>query len=132
MRAPRVNPVSDLQTLARAPMEALRDLAFIADALQALPGITAAVEPLPEALRQLPAIEKSLRTLIASLEPALADVRRLREVIETQHQQVIHIDTTVQRIDRRTRVLERSVRALPDPDDDRGPLAKAREALTGA
>ena len=160
------NPISDLQAVARAPLEATRDLAVIAQALQTLPGIGAAVEPLPaaindlrnlpgiddaaaslpdlvDAVRRVPTIEGLLVSLIAALEPTLVDVRRVTEIVDAQHQQVTHIEAMVERIERRAQVLERSVvdlqakadeamRALPDPDDEgRGPLAKARDAITG-
>jgi hypothetical protein len=84
-----------------------------------------------------------LLSLIAALEPALADVKQLRQIVDAQQDQVTHIEAMVQRIERRSQVLERSVvdlradadeamRALPDPDDEeRGPLAKARDVLTG-
>jgi hypothetical protein len=160
------NPISELQTLARAPLDAARDLAKIAQALQTLPEISAAVEPLPgaindirnvpgiehaaaslpdlfDAVDRVPTIEVLLLSLIAALEPALADVEQLRQIVDAQQDQVTHIEAMVQRIERRSQVLERSVvdlqanadeamRALPDPDDEeRGPLAKARDVLTG-
>jgi hypothetical protein len=160
------NPISDLQTLARAPLEAARDLAGIAQAVQTLPDISAAVKPVPgalnairtlpgvddaaaslpdlvDAVRRVPTIEGLLVSLIAALEPALADVKRVTEIVDAQQTQVTHIEAMVERIEQRTQVLERSVvdlqakadeamRALPDPDDEeRGPLAKARDAITG-
>jgi hypothetical protein len=160
------NPISDLQALARAPVDAARDLAVIAQALQTLPELSAALEPLPEAINairnvpgiedaaaslpdlvdavdRVPTIEALLLSLIAALEPALADVKRVTEIIDAQHEQVTHIEAMVQSIERRSQVLERSVvdlqanadeamRALPDPDDEaRGPLAKARDVITG-
>jgi hypothetical protein len=160
------NPISDLQSLARAPLEAARDLAVIAQALQTLPEISAAVEPLPEAINvirnvpgiehvaaslpelvdavdRVPTIEALLLSLLTALEPALANVKQLREIVDAQQEQVTHIEAMVQRIERRSQVLERSVvdlqanadeaiRALPDPDDqERGPLAKARDVITG-
>jgi hypothetical protein len=160
------NPISDLQALARTPLEAARDLAVIAQALQALPDISAAVQPLPaaindirnvpgiedaaaslpdlvDAVHRVPTIEVLLVSLIAAVEPALADVKKLREIVDAQQDQVSHIEEMVQRIERRSLVLERGVvdlqaktdeamRALPDPDDEgRGPLAKARDVITG-
>jgi chromosome segregation ATPase len=160
------NPIFDLQSLARAPLEAARDLSVIAHALQTLPEISAAVEPLPQAIndiRNIPGIQDAvaslpnlvdavervatiealLLSLIAAVEPALSDVKQLREIVDAQQDQVTHIEAMVQRIERRSQVLERSVvdlqanadeamRALPDPDDDgRSPLAKARDVITG-
>jgi hypothetical protein len=148
------------------PLEAVRDLSLIARALQTLPEISAAVEPLPEAINavrnlpgiddasailpdlvdavhRVPTIEALLVSLIAAIEPTLADVRQLREIIDAQQKQVTHIEAMVQRIERRAEVLEHGVvdlqaktdetmHALPDPDDEeRGPLAKARDAITG-
>jgi DNA repair ATPase RecN len=160
------NPISDLQALARTPLAAARDLAQIAQALQTLPEISAAITPLPEAINDIrhipgideataslpdlvdavhrvPTIEALLVSLIAALEPALTDVKRVAEIVDAQHQQVTHIEAMVQLIERRSQTLERSVadlqakadeamRALPDPDDEeRGPLAKARDVITG-
>jgi hypothetical protein len=160
------NPIADLQALARTPRDAARDLAAIAQALQTLPEISAAIEPLPaaindirnlpgidaaaaslpdvvDAVRRVPTIEALLLSLIAALEPTLSDVKQLREIVDAQQDQVTNIEAMVQRIERRSQVLERSVvdlqanadeamRALPDPDDEgRGPLAKAREVITG-
>lgn len=102
---PTANPISDLQTLARAPLGAARDLAVIAQALQTLPEISAAVEPLPgvvsgirnvpgiehaaaslpdlvDAVQRVPTIEALVLSLIAALESALADVTRVTEIID--------------------------------------------------
>jgi DNA repair ATPase RecN len=160
------NPISDLQALARAPVDAARDLAEIAQALQTMPEISAAVQPLPKAIddirrvpgideaaaslpalvdavHRVPTIEALLVSLIAALEPTLADVKRVTEIVDAQQQQVTHIEAMVQLIERRSQTLERSVvdlqakadeamRALPDYDDEeRGPLAKARDAISG-
>jgi hypothetical protein len=159
------NPISDLQALVRTPLEAARDLAVIAQALQTLPDISAAVQPLPQAIHDIrtvpgiedvaaslpelldaihrvPTIERLLVSLIAAIEPALADVKQLKEIVDAQQDQVTRIEAMVHRIERRSEVLERSVvdlqanadeamRALPDPDnEDRGPLAKARDVIT--
>jgi hypothetical protein len=160
------NPISDLQTLARAPLDAARDLAAIAQALQTLPEISAAVHPLPDAINYIrsvpgiedaaasvpdlvdavhivPTIEALLVSLIAALEPALADVKRVAEIVDAQQTQVSHIEAMIERIEQRSEVIERSVvdlqtkadeamRALPDAAyEERGPLAKARDAITG-
>ena len=150
------NPISDLQALAGAPVTAARDLATIAHALQTLRESGAAVEPLPEAINtirnvpgiegaaaslpvlidavhQVPAIEALLHPLIAALAPALADVKRVREVVDSQHEQVTHIEAMVPRIECRSQVLERivvdlqakadgAIRVLPDPDDQEAVL----------
>ena len=110
------------------------------------PGIDEAAASLPDlldAVHRVPTIEALLVSLMAALEPALADVKRVTEIVDAQQQQVTHIEAMVQLIERRSQTLERSVvdlrakadeamRALPDPDDEqRGPLAKARDAITG-
>jgi hypothetical protein len=160
-----VDPLGDLQALARAPLDVARDLRAIADAIQVLPDIEAAVRPLPaladaadklpaiqeaisgvptivEAVRLLPTIEGLMVSLTAALEPALLDVHELRGIIASQQQQVTHIEEMLQRLDRRTVVIERSVvdlqskadhamQLLPDPDDDnRTVLEKAKDAIT--
>ncbi len=161
-----MDPLADLRTLARVPLDVARDLAAIADAVQILPEIAEATRALPkvvdavndlpkiqravrslpaisQALRILPTIENLLVALTASLEPALGDVHDIREVISSQQLQVTHIEEIMQRLDRRTLVLERAVvelqskadeamELLPDPDDDtRTVLEKAKDVVTG-
>lgn len=114
--------------------------------IRELPAINQAVQSLPmivEGIRNLPVIEQAVLALIAALEPALLDLHRVREIVDVQQQQVTHVEEMMQAIERRSAVLERAVlglkaqadeamRALPDPDDDRGAIAKARDVLTGA
>ena len=161
-----MDPLADLQALARAPLDVARDLRAIADAVRVVPEIEEAIRPLPkivdaadslpeiqeavrslpaivEALRMLPAIETLLVSLAAALEPALADVHELRGIVGSQQQQVTHMEEMMQRLDRRTVVLERAVvdlqnkadraiRLLPDPDDDnRTVLEKAKDVIGG-
>jgi hypothetical protein len=140
-----VDPVGDLQALARAPLEIARDLRAIADAITILPDIEAAVGSLPaigDALQILPAIESQIVAISASLQPLAADVKEVRKVVASQQLQVTHIEQMIQRLDRRTRVLERTVldlqtkadhamRLLPDPDDDnRTVLEKAKDVIS--
>jgi hypothetical protein len=162
-----VDPLADLQALARAPLDVARDLRAIADAVRILPEIEEALRPLPkivdaadglpeiqeavrslpaiiEAVRMLPAIENLIVSLVAALEPALADVHELRGIVGSQQQQVTHIEEMMQRLDRRTVTLERAVvdlqskadhamELLPDPDDDgRTVLEKAKDVIGGA
>jgi chromosome segregation ATPase len=161
-----VDPLADLQALTRAPLDVARDLKAIADALRVLPEIEQALRPLPkivdtaerlpelqdalhslptiiEALHRLPAIEDLIVSLAAALQPALTDVHELRGIVGSQQQQVTHIEEMMQRLDRRTVVLERAVtdlqhkadramHLLPDPDDDtRTVLEKAKDAIAG-
>lgn len=148
----------DLHAVAQAA-PALRDLAGavapLPDALQQmlallqrvreLPGIDEAANSLPmlvEGIRNLPVIEERLLALIASVEPALLDVHRVREVVEAQQQQVTHLEQMMQTLEERSGVLERAIlqlkaqadeamRVLPDPNEDHGAIAKVRHALSG-
>jgi hypothetical protein len=160
-----MDPLADLQALTRAPLDLARDLKVIADALRVLPDIEKALRPLSqlvdtadspeihdalhslpaifEALHRLPAIENLLVSLAAALEPALGDVHELRGIVGSQQQQVTHIEDMMQRLDRRTVVLERAVvdlqnkadramQLLPDPaDDNRTVLEKAKDVIAG-
>jgi hypothetical protein len=161
-----VDPLGDLQALARAPLEVARDLRAIAEAVQILPEIAEAIRPLArfvdavedlpeiqdavqsipaiiEAVQMLPAIEHLIVSLVAALEPALTDVHELRGIVGSQQQQVTHMEEMMERLDRRTVVLERTIvdlqskadramKILPDPDDDsRTMLEKAKHAIAG-
>ncbi len=119
------NPLADLETLARVPASVLRDLENIADAV-----------------RSLPAIEELVRTLSSGLRPLMTDVERLRDTVEPQQQRVAHIEHMMEGLSQRTIAIEQAVlnleakadaatKLLPDPDDDRSPLVKAKDALTG-
>jgi len=78
------------------------------------------------------------------MRAALADVHELRGIVGSQQQQVTHMEEMMQRLDRRTVVLERAVvdlqnkadramRLLPGPDDEnRTVLEKAKDVITGA
>jgi hypothetical protein len=162
-----VDPLADVRALARAPRDVARDLLAIADAVRVLPEIEQALRPLPkivaaaeslpeiqeavrslpaviEAVRMLPAIENLVVSLVAAVEPALVDVHELRGIVGSQQQQVTHIEEMMQRLDRRTVVLERAVldlqnkadqamALLPDRDDDsRTVLEKAKDVIGGA
>jgi hypothetical protein len=139
-----VDPLGDLQALARAPLDVARDLRVIADAITILPEIEAAVRGLPaigEALRILPAIESQIASLSVAVESMLADVNEVRRVVASQQLQVTHIEQMIQRLDQRTGVIERTVvdlqtkadhamRLLPDPDgDNRTVLEKAKDVI---
>jgi hypothetical protein len=161
-----VDPLGDLRSLTRAPLDVTRDLRGIADALRILPEIADALRPLPkivdaaenrpeleEAVRSLPAILEAARavpalealviSLLATLEPALADVHELRGIVGSQQQQVTHMEEMMRRMDQRTAVLERvaldlqakadqAMGLLPNPDDDtRTVLEKAKDVIAG-
>ena len=161
-----MDPLADLQALARAPLGVGRDLRVIADAVQVLPEVAEAIRPLPkivdavegipdiqdvvrsipaivEAVQMLPAIEHLVVSLVAALEPALTDVHELRGIVGSQQQQVTHTEEMMERLDRRTLVLERTIvdlqkkadhamELLPDPDDhNRTVLEKAKDAIAG-
>jgi hypothetical protein len=133
-----VAPVPELIAQLRASPElraAWRSLPALVSAVQRLPAIADAIEPLP-------VIERTILALAAALEPALADVHRLHEIVDLQQNQVSHIEQMLERVERRSAILEQAIldlqskadeamRALPDPDDDRGAIARARDALTG-
>ncbi len=119
------NPLADLLALRRAPAALATDLNVIA-----------------KAMRDVSAIETMLASLLSALEPLLTDVERLRKTVEPQQQRVAHIEQMMQTLDRRTAVIEQTVqqlaakaddaiKLLPDPDDDRGALTRAKDAITG-
>lgn len=113
------------------------NLPEIQEALRSLPAIV-------EAVQLLPAIENLIVSLVAALEPALSDVHEVRGIVGSQQEQVSHMEEMMQRLDRRTVVLERAVvdlknkadpamQLLPDPDgDDRSVLEKARDAIAAS
>jgi hypothetical protein len=120
------NPLTDLSGLARAPTDVVRDLRDIADGVR----------------RIMPALEDVLLILNAGLAPLFADVVRLRETVLPQQERVAHIEHMTEGLSERVINIERAVlqlqarldaamRLLPDPNDDRGPLAKAKDAIAG-
>ncbi len=119
------NPITDLLALRRAPAALAADLNLI-----------------PGAMRSVRTIETMLTSLLAAVDPLLTDVERLRKTVEPQHERVAHIERMMQVLEQRTAVIETTIlglasdadqalRALPDPDDDRGTLAKAKDTITG-
>jgi hypothetical protein len=135
-----VDPLGDLRSLTRAPLDVTRDLRAIADAARILPEIEEALRPLPrivdaatdlpaleeavgslpailEAVRAVPALEALVISLLAVLEPALADVHELRGIVGSQQQQVTHMEEMMRRMDQRTGVLERVVLDLQSKAD---------------
>lgn len=119
------NPLADLLALTRVPKALVSDLRAIA-----------------EAVSSVPAIEERLTWLVSALDPITLDVERLRETVVPQQQRVAHIEQMMQGLQQRVIVIERAVvhlessvggavRLLPDPDDDRGMLSKAKDAISG-
>lgn len=120
------NPLADLIALARVPATLTADLGVIANAM-----------------RSVLAIETMLISLMDTLDPLLADVERLRNTVEPQQQRVAHIEEMMQTLERRATVIESTVlrlaadageaiELLPEPDDNRGALTKAKNAITGS
>ncbi len=119
------NPLVDLLTITRVPGAVIGDLRAIA-----------------EAVSSLPAIEEKLGRLLSALEPITRDVECLRETVVPQQERVAHIEQMMEGLQQRVIVIERAVvhlessvggavRLLPDPDDDRGMLSKAKDAISG-
>jgi type VI protein secretion system component VasF len=119
------NPITDLLALRRAPAALAADLTAITDAI-----------------RSVRTIETMLASLLAALDPLLTDVERLRKTVEPQQKRVAHIEQMMLVLEQRTAVIEttllrlasdadQAIRALPDPDDDRGALTKAKDAIAG-
>ncbi len=120
------NPLADLIALARVPATLTADLGVIANAM-----------------RSVLAIETMLISLMDTLDPLLADVERLRNTVEPQQQRVAHIEEMMQTLERRATVIEstllrlaadagEAIELLPEPDDNRGALTKAKNAITGS
>ncbi len=119
------NPLADLLALTRVPEALVSDLRAIA-----------------EAVNSVPAIEEKLGRLLAALDPVTRDVECLRETVVPQQERVAHIEQMMQELQQRVIVIERAVlhlesevegatELLPDPDDQRGVLSKAKDALSG-
>jgi hypothetical protein len=124
-RGPDDNPITDLLAVRRAPAALAADLHLITGAM-----------------RSVRTIETMLASLLAALDPLLTDVERLRKTVEPQRETVAHIERMMQVLEQRTAVIETTIlglasdadqalRALPDSDDDRGALTKAKDAITG-
>lgn len=91
----------------------------------------------------LPAIERLIVSLVAAVEAALIDAHELR-VGRFPAAGDAHMEATMQRLDRRTMVLERTIvdlqkkadhamELLPDPEvDNRMVLEKTKDAIAGA
>lgn len=121
------SPVSDLLKLGRMPAAVTGDIRTIADAML-----------------RVSVIERTLIALLAELRSVGGEITRVRGAVEPQQQKIAKIERTMQTLDRRTAVIEQAIidlntkadtaaELLPDPDDDdRSPLEKARDVITGA
>jgi hypothetical protein len=120
------NPVSELLALGRVPAAVAGDIRAIAEA----------------ALR-VSVIERSLMSLLSELQLVGGEITRVRSIIGPQEKKVSSIEQLVQTINQRTVVIEQALldlkekvdaatELLPDPaSDGRGPLLKAKDAITG-
>jgi hypothetical protein len=144
-----------LRTVAGA-VQALREDPRIGLLSDRLPGLVDAVLRVPEiealvvevaelvrvALTDVGQLRETVTTQHAEIRSAVADVAQLREVVVTQHGDVEQMKAMLAAVDRRTALLTEILtelqalardasQALPDPDAP-GPLARAREAISGA
>jgi hypothetical protein len=120
------NPVSEVLALGRIPTAVAGDIRAIA-----------------QAASLVSVIERTLLSVLSEVRLAGAEITRVRTVVESQQKKVARIEQTIKAVDQRTAVIERTLldlanqvnaatRLLPDPDhDERGPLLKAKDALTG-
>lgn len=118
-------PLDGLVGLVRLPGSALSDLATIA-----------------QAVRSVPAMETMLAEVLVQFESVSVDLERVRETVEPQQKRVSHIESMVGDMQPRLSAMERELHGLtvtvealldrlPDAVAARGPLAKAKTALTG-
>jgi septation ring formation regulator EzrA len=118
------NPLNSVASLGRLPERVVEDLAAIADAA-----------------RRVPAIEETLVSIRPAIGAAVSEARAIRETVEPQQERVAHIEDMVEEMSGRIAtveealgqllaVAEKAVELLPD-SDQRGPLTKAREVITG-
>jgi ABC-type Fe2+-enterobactin transport system substrate-binding protein len=106
-----VNPLSSVVSLGQLPERLLDDLGAIA-----------------EAARRIPAIEEMLASIRDTVEPQQNRVAHIESMVEDLNARVVTIDDALGRL---LTAAESAVERLPDPDDDSGPLAKARKAIGG-
>jgi archaellum component FlaC len=120
------NPVSNLLALGRVPAAVAGDIKAIAEA----------------ALR-VSVIERTLMALLSELQLVGGEITRVRSIVEPQQKKVSSIEQMLETMSQRTAVIEQTLLdlketvdaatdLLPDPDSDgRGPLLKAKDAITG-
>jgi hypothetical protein len=121
----------------------------VIDAARLTGGVVQTVAQLPETIGdRLSALDCGLQDILALLPAAVADLASVRTIVERQDARVqvavervaaieqiaARLETQTsdvqQRVARVQALLETAVERLPDPDAP-GPLARARDALTG-
>jgi hypothetical protein len=122
---------------------------LVIDAARLTGGVVQTVAQLPETIGdRLSALDCGLQDILALLPAAVADLASVRTIVERQDARVqvavervaaieqiaARLETQTsdvqQRVARVQALLETAVERLPDPDAP-GPLAHARDALTG-
>jgi hypothetical protein len=122
---------------------------LVIDAVRLTGGVVQTVAQLPETIGdRLSALDCGLQDILALLPAAVADLASVRTIVERQDARVqvavervaaieqiaARLETQTsdvqQRVARVQALLETAVERLPDPDAP-GPLARARDALTG-
>jgi hypothetical protein len=122
---------------------------LVIDAARLTGGVVQTVAQLPETIGdRLSALDCGLQDILALLPAAVADLASVRTIVERQDARVqvavervaaieqiaARLETQTsdvqQRVARVQALLETAVERLPDPDAP-GPLARARDALTG-
>jgi hypothetical protein len=122
---------------------------LVIDAARLTGGVVQTVAQLPETIGdRLSALDRGLQDILALFPAAVADLASVRTIVERQDARVqvavervaaieqiaARLETQTsdvqQRVARVQALLETAVERLPDPDAP-GPLARARDALTG-
>jgi DNA repair ATPase RecN len=122
---------------------------LVIDAARLTGGVMQTVAQLPETIGdRLSSLDRGLQDILAMLPAAVADLTSVRSIVERQDARVqvavervaaieqiaARLETQTsdvqQRVARVQALLETAVERLPDPDAP-GPLARARDALTG-
>jgi hypothetical protein len=122
---------------------------LVIDAARLTGGVVQTVAQLPETIGdRLSALDRGLQDILALLPAAVADLASVRTIVERQdaraqvavervaaiEQIADRLETQMsdvqQRVARVQGILETALERLPDPDAP-GPLARARDALTG-
>jgi chromosome segregation ATPase len=93
-----------------------------------------------ELLERLRSLDAGLREVVAHLRPLDGEIRHLRETVDDINSRFPSLEGSVKRIEEIELRLQAAVESLEIevadatehiPGDDKGPLARARDALTG-
>jgi hypothetical protein len=122
---------------------------LVIDAARLTGGVMQTVAQLPETIGdRLSALDRGLQDILALLPAAVADLASVRSIVERQDarvqvavERVAAIEQVADRLEtqmsdvqhrvaRVQALLETALERIPDPDAP-GPLARARDALTG-